>query len=159
MSVCGRFTHETAPKIIEKYVKTGKVFLVYHDFAFLGPESTYAAEAARCAGDQGKFWQYHDYLYKYLNDNYFSKGKNGENVGAFEKENLKKFAQTLGLNSPAFNQCLDFEVHTADVEASTAKGRALGISGTPGFIIGDEVVSGALPFAEFQRIIDSKLTQ
>src|SRR3989344_9286895 len=51
------------PGVIDNYVKKGEVLFVYRDWAFLGPESVRAAEAARCAGDQGKFWEYHDYLY------------------------------------------------------------------------------------------------
>ena len=55
------------PEIINNYVKNGDVQFVYRDWAFLGPESTRAAEAARCAGDQSKFWEYHDYLYAHQN--------------------------------------------------------------------------------------------
>ncbi|MEK7636534.1 MAG: DsbA family protein [Patescibacteria group bacterium] len=154
---CGKFTNEIKPKLVEKYIKTGKALFLYHDFAFLGAESGYAGEAARCANDQGKFWQYHDYLYTYLSDNYYSKGKNGENVGALEKTNLKKFAVTLGLNAGDFNGCLDSEKYKSAVEASTELGRSLGITGTPGFIINGDIVTGALPFQEFERIIESKL--
>ncbi|MDO8659493.1 MAG: thioredoxin domain-containing protein, partial [Candidatus Parcubacteria bacterium] len=62
------------PEILNTYVKNGDVQFVYRDYAFLGPESVKSAEAARCAGDQEKFWEYHDYLYSH---------QNGENKGAF----------------------------------------------------------------------------
>ena len=71
---CGKFFRESEPQIIERYVKTGKAKLVYRDYAFLGPESEDAAVAAGCAGEQGKFWEFHDYLYNH---------QRGENGGAF----------------------------------------------------------------------------
>jgi protein-disulfide isomerase len=69
-------------------VKNGQVQYIYRDFAFLGTESEKASEAARCAADQGKFWQYHDYLFTH---------QNGENQGNFSSLNLKLFAKELGL--------------------------------------------------------------
>lgn len=154
---CGKFFKETYQKIVDNYIKTGRVLFVNQDFAFLGPESQDAAEAARCASDQGKYAEYHEYLYNYIWNNYYAKGENGENVGAFSKNNLKKFAADLKLNTEAFNACLENGVHTATVQESTSVGRALGVSGTPAFFINGELVTGALPFVEFQRVIESKL--
>ena len=79
-------------------MKSGEAAFVWRDFAFLGEESIRAAEAARCAGEQGKFWEYHDYLFNYIWDNYYSKNISGENVGAFSDRNLKSFAAALGLD-------------------------------------------------------------
>src|SRR3989344_8242580 len=61
---CGRFYSTTEKELIEKYVKTGQVKLIWRDFAFLGQESFDSAVAARCAGEQGKFWEYHNYLFE-----------------------------------------------------------------------------------------------
>ena len=154
---CGKFTRETRPLLLEQYVKTGKILLAYHDFAFLGPESTDAAIAGRCANDQGKFWQYHDYVYNYLWDNYYGKNVNGENIGALSKANLKKFAATLKLDTAAFNTCLDQDIHKQEVIDSTEIGRKVGISGTPGFLIDGKVMIGALPFSEFKKALDEAL--
>lgn len=85
---CGKFFKETEQTLMDSYIKEGKIRFVHRDFAFLGNESTVAAEAARCAGDQGKFWEYHDYLYNH---------QNGENRGNFSNINLKSFANNLGL--------------------------------------------------------------
>jgi len=85
---CGKFFKETEQTVLANYIKDGKVKLVSRDFAFLGDESLRAAEAARCAGDQGKFWEYHDYLFTH---------QNGENKGNFSNLNLKTFAKALGL--------------------------------------------------------------
>lgn len=85
---CGKFFKETEETIIKSYIQQGKIKFVHRDFAFLGNESIKSAEAARCAADQGKFWEYHDYLYNH---------QNGENQGNFSNVNLKLFAQKIGL--------------------------------------------------------------
>lgn len=85
---CGKFFIETEQTAFASYIKDGKIKLVSRDFAFLGDESLKAAEAARCAGDQGKFWEYHDYLFTH---------QKSENQGAFSNLNLKTFAKTVGL--------------------------------------------------------------
>ena len=85
---CGKFFSDSEKNIRDTYVTEGSVQLVYRDFAFLGQESVKASEAARCAADQGKFWQYHDYLFTH---------QNGENQGNFSSLNLKLFAKEMGL--------------------------------------------------------------
>ncbi|MDO8600835.1 MAG: DsbA family protein [bacterium] len=147
---CGRFFETVEPQIIEKYVKTGKVKFVYRDFAFLGDESVWAAEAAKCAHEQGKFWQYHDYLFNH---------QQGENGGAFSKANLKLFAQSVGLDTGAFNSCFDSGKYLAEVQKDTADGRALGVSGTPTNFVNTQAVTGALPLEEFERVIEEELAK
>jgi len=85
---CGKFFKDTEQTVLADYIKAGKVKLVSRDFAFLGDESLKAAEAARCAADQGKFWEYHDYLFTH---------QKGENQGNFSNLNLKTYAQALKL--------------------------------------------------------------
>ena len=154
---CGKFFRETEPQIIDKYVKTGKVRFVYKQFAFLGQESNWAAEASECAKDQGKFWQYHDYLYNYLWDNYYAKNQNGENVGAFSKDNLKKFAGTLGLNAGDFSQCLDSGKYTKKVQADVEVGRKNGVNGTPSSFVNGKLLVGAQPLEAFDAAIAEAL--
>lgn len=145
---CGRFFQTTEKQIIEQYVKTGKARFVYRDFAFLGPESEWAANAAECANEQGKFWQYHDYLYGH---------QQGENAGAFSKDNLKSFARALGLNTAQFDQCFDSDKYLEAVHRDTEEGRSAGISGTPGTFVNGRLVQGAVPFAQFQVVIEEEL--
>lgn len=145
---CGRFFKTTGREIIETYVKTGKAKFVYRDFAFLGEESEWAAQAARCAGDQGKYWQYHDYLYDH---------QNGENEGAFAKAKLKGFAAALGLNASQFNECLDSGKHEADVKSDTEAGRLFGVSGTPSNFVNGKMITGAVPFSQFKTEIEAAL--
>jgi len=141
------------PEIINNYVKNGDVLFVYRDFAFLGSESTRAAEAARCAEDQGKFWEYHDYLYG---------RQNGENQGTFSDQNLKSFAVNLGLNATAFNQCLDSGKHAQEVADSKIEATNAGVNGTPkGYILKDgkivNTIEGAEPLSTVKPKIEAAL--
>ncbi len=144
---CGKFFTETTQPVIENYVKTGKIQFVYRDFAFLGPESVKSAEAAWCAGDQNKYWEFHDYLFTH---------QNGENKGGFADANLKAFAKTLGLDTTAFNQCLDSGKYTKVVTDSTTNAGKAGVQSTPNsFILKNgkvvDTVEGAYPFKDPTR--------
>ncbi len=138
---------------INDLVKNGSVKFVYRDWAFLGPESIQSAEAARCAGDQGKFWEYHDYLYAH---------QNGENKGGFSNPNLKSFAKTLGLNTATFNQCLDASKYAQAISDSKAEGQKAGVTGTPkGFILVNgkvlDTIDGAEPLSAVKQKLDAAL--
>ena len=131
------------PEIINNYVKNGDVLFVYRDFAFLGSESTRAAEAARCAEDQGKFWEYHDLIF--------------EKQAGLSITSLKQWAGELGLNENDFNKCLDSGKYTNEVNKDASDAQRAGGQGTPYFIVGNQPVSGAQPFAAFQAAIESQL--
>jgi len=130
------------------YVKSGKVRFAYVHFAFLGPESQWAAEASECAADQGAFWEYHDFLYE---------NQNGENRGAFNQDNLKQFAGELGLDTQKFNQCLDSGKYTDIVQQETQMAKQLGVQSTPSFVINGTPIIGAQPFESFQQVIENTL--
>jgi protein-disulfide isomerase len=147
---CGRFATGAGRQIITDYVETGKVRFGYFNFAFLGDESQWAGEAAECAGDQNSYWQFHDYLFSH---------QNGENQGAFSKDNLKKFAADMGLDTQTFNDCLDSGKYTQLVQDQTNFGRQLGVQSTPSFLINGTGVVGARDFSTFQQIIDGFLNQ
>jgi protein-disulfide isomerase len=156
---CGKFHKETGGQIREEYIKTGKVKMIFIDLAFLGPESVQAAQAAHCAGDQGKYWAYHDFLYNHLWDNYFAQNKNGENVGAFSNDNLKSFAKTLGLDAAKFNECLDSGKFADKVDAGRQAAEAtLGQRlSTPSIFVQDQLIQGAQPYAVFKDAIEKAL--
>lgn len=145
---CGKLFKEIVPELKQKYISTGKVKFVYMSFAFLGPESQFSAQASKCAQDQGKFWEYHDYLYN---------NQQGENQGAFSIENLKKFAVKLGLNSTLFNQCLDSKKYEKYITEETELGRKFGVRGTPATFVNDFFISGAQQVSVFTSQIDSAL--
>ncbi len=143
------FSNVEAP-LIKDYVNTGKVKFAFRNYAFLGQESTWAAEAAYCANDQGKFWDYHDYLYKH---------QGAENSGAFSKANLEQFAADLGLNTQQFNNCLDTDKYASQVANDVKEGQAAGVSGTPTSFVDGQSVVGAQPYSAFKTLIDQELAK
>ncbi len=137
------------PEVMNNYVKSGEVQFVYRDFSFLGSESIKSAEAARCAGDQGKFWEYHDYLYEH---------QNGENQGAFADPNLKTFAKNLSLDTATFDQCLDSGKYAQAVADSKTEGTSAGVTGTPkGFILKNGKIVGTIDGAESWTTVKQKI--
>ena len=102
-----------------------------------------AAEAAQCAHAQGKFWEYHDKLF--------------ENQGALQNENLKQYADDLGLDADDFGECLGSERFREDVTQDLREGSTYGVRGTPAFFVNGRFLSGNQPFDAFAKIIDEEL--
>lgn len=136
----------TLRSIAPKYIDTGKAKIVFHNFAFIGQESTWAAEAAECANDQGKFWDYASYVYDH---------QVGENVGGFVQTNLKQFGQAVGLDANIFNACVDSNKYESLIASELAQGQALGVSATPTFVINGQFMPGLLSADQFGSIIDA----
>ena len=145
---CNRFFFQTEPALKTKYIDTGKVKLIYKDLAINGRESTFAAQAAQCAHDQGKFWEYHDLLFR---------KRTGYNDGTFSRENLKLYAQEVGLNQSEFSTCVDSQKHKDTVEADRGIALAVGARGTPTFYINGIVLVGAQPLQIFEQIFEAEL--
>ncbi len=146
---CGRFHKDAEETIKNNYVNKGLVSFVYRDFAFLGDESIKSAEAAKCADDQGKFWEYHDYLFTH---------QKGENQGNFSNKNLKSFASELGLNTTIFNKCLDSDKYKQAVLDETSAGSQAGVEGTPkSFILKNGEVVDTIDGAEPSNSVINKL--
>ncbi len=141
---CGRFYSQTLGQIETEYVNTGKVKFVYRDFPLsFHANAQKAAEAAECAGEQEKFWEMHDKL--------FEEGVKG-GISSF-----KQFAADIGLDTDKFDDCLDSGKMASEVAKDMQDGQAAGITGTPGFIINGQLVSGAQPFSAFQQVIEAAL--
>lgn len=148
---CGRFHKDAGETIKNDYVNKGLVSFVYRDFAFLGDESIKSAEAAKCADDQGKFWEYHDYLFTH---------QKGENQGNFSNKNLKSFASELGLNISVFNKCLDSDKYQQAVLDETSAGSQAGVEGTPkSFILKNGEIVDTIDGAEPSSSVISKLNK
>jgi protein-disulfide isomerase len=154
---CKRFVDGTEPLVASEYIAKGLVQLEFHYFAITGGnappdsnEATLAAEAAECANDQGRFWEYHYKLYA---------EQQGENKGAFVPERLKQFATDLGLDRSEFDACLDSHKHIALVEEQRDQAFATGANGTPSFLINGELLVGYLPFDKFRSYIDEALAK
>ena len=151
--LCRRFWKETLPRIKKEYIDTGKLRLVYWDFTWPNhPEAVISAIAAECAADQGKYWEYHDKLFR-------SQVKGGSDVVRFKAKDLKRWATEIGLVAAPFNECLDSARYKDKVAATQEYGAgvAVGVDGTPAFFIGGRRVIGAQPFEVFQKVIEEEL--
>ena len=146
-SFCWKFWKETLPRLEAEYVRPGKVRLVYRHLAILGTQSVAAAQAADCAGEQGKFWEYHDRLFA-------SKGPLALTNGS-----LKAYAGEIGLDTQVFDRCLDSGKYLQKVKEETAIGLALGARATPVFFINGMMLVGAHPFETFREIIEGELNR
>ena len=144
------FWLKTLPKLEEQYIKTGKVKLVYKDFPLnsIHPQAQKAAEAAECADDQGKFWEYHDVLFE-------RQREWGSTQGT---EKFKEYAQELGLDAEQFAECLDSGKYADEVSNDYNDGKNYSVSGTPTFFVNGIKVAGAQPFSKFKQIIDNELS-
>jgi protein-disulfide isomerase len=153
---CARHFRETLPQIEGGYIKTGKVKYVLRDFPIVSvhPLAFKAAEAANCAGDQGKYWEMHDQLFA--------------NQKALTPPDLSRHARAVGLDMARFQPCLDSGRQTAKIRADIQDGILLGVKSTPTFLLvqteqhgqdskGIRGLKGAAPYKSFQKAIDSLL--
>jgi len=147
---CRLFATDTEPALLDRYVATGKVRLEWHDYAYLGPESVLGARAARAAGRQGKFWPFHDVLYR---------EQPRENSGAVTEASLSAQAQRLGLDVTRFRADLADPAIARAVAEDQAAGTRIGVTGVPSFVIGDQLIFGAQPTATFEQAIDGALSR
>jgi protein-disulfide isomerase len=140
-----RQAQTTLKAILDRY--PGKVKHAFRDFPVdaLHPQARKAAEAARCAKDQGKFWSYHDTL--------FANTPNGALA------DLSRYASDVGLDVPAFERCLSAGTHRESVQRDYEDGVRLGVSGTPAFFVNGRFVSGAQPLEAFTKLIEQELAR
>ena len=118
----------------------GKVRVVHKDFPLPSHSGAVpAAEAARCAAAQGVFWEYHDLLYLSVPD--------------FSRDDLIRYAGRLNIDKDAFTACIDARKPRKDVEADVAEGRAIGLRGTPTFLVNGTLLVGAQPIEAFREAI------
>lgn len=146
---CYKFHQNTLKIINDDFIKTGKVKLVFKDFPLNGPDSVLAAEATYCAGDQGKYWQYHDELYQ---------NWGGERTGWITRDSLNKFATSIDIDLERFNSCLNEHKYQNQVTAIHEFGKEIGIDATPSFLIfNDEKIikiRGNQPLDVFLKTFD-----
>ncbi len=150
---CNVHFHNTEHSLLENYIETGKVKMIFKDFTIIGPDSVNAANGAHCADDQGEFWQYHDILYN---------NWTGENNGWASSDNLLRFAQEIELDVEQWSDCMIDSRHSQIISDSSKDARDLGITGTPEFfVIGPDnnitKINGAQPYESFERIFNSEL--
>lgn len=153
---CKRFHNQTLSQLMDEYVDSNKAIFVYRDLPLdaLHPNARNAALAAECAGDEGdgKYFEYHDKVFT------------TEDV--LSEDKLKSIAGEIGLDTGKFNDCFDNNKYAEEIQNDESAASAVGINGTPGFIVGTlnddgsvtgEVISGAVPFADFKTAIEKYL--
>ncbi len=149
---CGRHERITAPQLKEAYLRTGKVLQIFRDFPLEGihAQARKAAEAARCAGEQGaeQFWAMHGLLFERVDQ----WADQGDAVDRF-----KSYARELELDRLAFNECLDSGRTSPAIDADLEAGLAQGVQGTPTFFLNGYPIVGAQPFSAFQSVIEALL--
>lgn len=138
------------PSIYEEYVATGKVKVVFYNMpiASLHPQAEVAHLAALCANEQDMWKEFHEKLFNSRSDWIESSDKAGQ---------FKSYASELGLDTTSFNECLDSEKYSEQIENEIALAASYGVSGTPAFFIGKNFISGAQDYQTFKAIIDSQL--
>jgi protein-disulfide isomerase len=146
---CYKFHQNTLDTIKKDFIETGKAKLVFKDFPLNGPDSILAAEAAYCAQDQEKYWQYHDEIYK---------NWKGERTGWITRESLDRFATSVNLDLDKFNMCLDEHKHLERVNQLHEFGKEIGIDATPSFLVfnNEKIIKirGNQPLEVFLKSLD-----
>ena len=151
-SHCATFSEGTGKQIAEEYGANGQVYFIFRSTGeFLRhPLTPLAAEAAYCAADQEMFWEYHDILFA---NQYTLFADPYQNID----KDLVAFAETLELDIDQFKTCFDNREYRARVQQDEVDVRETGATGTPVFVINGRVVKGALPYEDFEAIIEQEL--
>ena len=154
---CARFHTQTLPLLLEEYIEQGKVKLVFRDFPIqsIHPNALPASVAAECANEQGKFRQMHDMLFEKQNE--WNKLETADALSLFSQ-----YASNMQFEQNSFDSCLTTGKHIEEIKNDLNDGREYGISGTPGFFVGNDQIGyvelkGAQPFGSFKKVIDAQL--
>jgi protein-disulfide isomerase len=151
---CGMYEREISPRVLENYIKTGRVKLFYRELP-LYPHALSAARAARCAGEQGNYWEMHERLYA--------------KQTAFSDPSFLDRAKTLGLDAKKFSECFSSDKYSNDIRKSMTEAQWMGVEGTPTFFVGTigpdgdvvkitKKIVGTHPYMVFQSALDEALT-
>jgi protein-disulfide isomerase len=143
---CANFDIVTLPDVKQRLVATGKARFIYRDFPLddIHPHARLAAHAAACADEQGKYWQVHDLLFQGQPD--WSTG-NAERI-------IRGYAQAASLDMARYQECMESARYAGRIQASYEQGVALGVGGTPQFLIGGRIYEG-MGYDAMRRLVDS----
>ena len=140
---CRRYYHETFPQIMEKFGGQIRYVMRHFPLVSMHPEAVKAAEAAECAGEDGLFWEFHDLMM--------------QGVASLSVESLKQYAADIGVNTEAFNRCLDDGDKATAVQQDLRDGYMHGVRGTPNFFVNGYSLSGAQPIDVFAAYIEAAM--
>jgi protein-disulfide isomerase len=155
---CNKFHRDAGKRVREEYVASGKVAIEIRNYPFIGPDSGRAARGAYCANDQGVFSSYHHNVFDYMWDNYYKSGNfEAEIEDVLTAEVLEKLVSGYIPNAEQFRTCLSDEAKNKFIDADLLLGADDKITGTPGFIIGDQKITGPSNFNTFKTLLDIQL--
>lgn len=150
---CGKFYRETLPNIKKEFIASGKVRFVYRDFPLDGHQHARSASmAVNCAGEQNKYWEMHDAVF----------------VNQQDLSDMEGIAKKAGVDIKKLKTCVNSKKFETEIEKDLNEGKAIGVGGTPSFIIGKtsqdgsvkgKLIPGALPFSAFKAEIEALLRQ
>ncbi len=140
---CRQFATEVLPWLRESWLAQGFVRVVFRDFAIRGERSVQAAHAAHCAGEQGRYWSYHDRIFEMAF---------GTEARPLDPENLAELAREMGLDLDAYAACTESQRHLPRIEASAALARQRGFQGTPTYLINGRQTRGAINIADWDQL-------
>lgn len=146
---CRAFALNQGKQLQQEYEKTGKVRFDHRSFIIEGPSTRDAANAAYCAAEQGRFWDYSEVLY--------NKSGTSQPQVVFAKSALKNYGAQVGLDAAKFNACVDNGQYLPEVQSQHNEGAARGVKATPSFFINGKKIEGAAPYAEFKAAVDAAL--
>jgi len=145
---CYKFHRETLPILKDEFINHGKIKMVFKDFPLNGDDSKIAGEAAYCAGDQNKYWDYHDMLYQ---------NWAGERTGWIKLDVLYQFAKDIDLDPEQFTDCLLNHKYLERVLENERYGIEIDVNATPTFLVFDDKkvirIVGAQPIDIFRQVI------
>lgn len=142
---CGKFARETTPELVSQFVDKGVLRMEFRDFPYLGDESTFASKAARAAGEQGKFWDFHREIFA---------NQLPTNSGNLDDAYVENIAKKIDLDIEKFRTDLTSEATAQAIQKDRDEGLQLGVTGTPAFIINGRLVVGAQPTEVFIQVIE-----
>lgn len=149
---CERFFQQTEPHLKKDYIDAGKTKFYFLDFIIVGQDSFTLAQGAWCADEQGKYYEYHDYVYS---------NQGQENSGWGTPDKVKAFAKNIDeLDVQKFSDCLDSKKYVARAQQLSQLGQSLSVTGTPTLFVGNAEtgyikITGAQPYSVYQEVIDS----
>lgn len=146
-SHCRDWAENQEKQLRADYEATGQVRYEYKSQNIGGTPTRDAANAAECAADQGKFWDYHDALFS----------RQGTAANPFTKPLLKRYAAELGLDATKFDPCVDQDAHYNDVRGQEQEATGKGVDSTPTFFVNNKKISGAVPYEEFKKEVDAAI--
>ena len=148
---CRTYNLFTFEELRREYIDSGQVYYVFKHLPVTSQQGGLAAEAAECAGEQGRFWEYHDAL--------FREPERWDRDETTARQAFATIAGEQGLEVPALETCLSERRYQAKVEADLAEGHSLRLFGTPNFFINGRLLSGAQPFEVFSQVLDDQLAR